>query len=102
LNPRPLRAVLLVAVATAGLRLPAADGAAPVDFNRQVRPLLSDNCFRCHGPDESSREARLRLDVRDAALRPAKSGAIPIVPGDPQRSELILRITDEHDAMPPA
>ena len=74
----------------------------PVDFNRQIRPILSDSCFRCHGPDEGSREARLRLDVRDAALQPAKSGAVAIVPGDPARSELLLRITDEHDAMPPA
>jgi hypothetical protein len=103
LNPHVIRAALLGAAAAAGLRLAAAEGGvAPVDFNRQVRPLLSENCFRCHGPDAASREARLRLDQRDAALLPAKSGAIAIVPGDPDRSELITRITDVHDAMPPA
>lgn len=76
--------------------------AAPVDFNREVRPILSENCFKCHGFDENSREGGLRLDVRDQALQPAKSGDIAIVPGRPDESVLILRVTDEHDAMPPA
>src|SRR5688572_19815065 len=73
-----------------------------IDFNHDVRPILSDNCFKCHGPDEAARKAKLRLDLREHALLPAKSGGIAIVPGQPAKSELILRITDAEDAMPPA
>ena len=91
-----------LAAAAGGDSLVAAEAAAPIDFNRQIRPILSDNCFQCHGPDEGSREAKLRFDLREAALQPAKSGGVAIVPGDPARSELILRVTDEHEAMPPA
>ena len=92
----------IVAVALA-LAAPAASAAtAPVDFNRDVRPILSDHCFKCHGPDERTREARLRLDVRESALVPAKSGLIPIVPGKPDESELLARLTDAHEPMPPA
>ena len=69
-----------------------------ISFNRDIRPLLSENCFACHGPDASSREADLRLDRQDSAL---ENGAI--VSGDPDNSELIARITSSDDAtvMPP-
>jgi hypothetical protein len=75
-----------------------------VQFNRDVRPILSDTCFHCHGPDEKERKAGLRLDVRDDALKAAKSGAAAIVPGHPEKSELVARIfaTDGDDLMPPA
>ncbi|MBK9168670.1 MAG: PSD1 domain-containing protein [Bryobacterales bacterium] len=63
-----------------------------VSFNRDVRPIMSDTCFQCHGPDSSSRMAGLRLDLRDAATKPAGSGKTPIVPGDPDRSEIVQRI----------
>ena len=63
--------------------------AAQIDFNRDVRPILSDTCFTCHGPDEAKVKSKLRLDVRDLALKPAKSGAIAIVPGKPDESELL-------------
>ncbi len=80
-------------------------GATPsdVEFNRDIRPILSDNCFTCHGPDEKARKANLRLDVRDVALAPAKSGAVSIVPGNAAKSELLKRITtkDADDLMPP-
>ena len=84
--------------------LRAAEPLSPaIDFNRDVRPILSENCFKCHGPDEGAREAKLRLDRREAALQPAKSGETAIVPGHPERSEMILRITDtgDIDVMPP-
>src|SRR5262245_4875113 len=70
-----------------------------VDYDRQIRPILSDKCFRCHGPDAESREAGLRLDRADG---------IPdyvIVPGKPDESELVARITSDDDEMrmpPPA
>lgn len=66
--------------------------AQPVEFNRDIRPLMSDTCFRCHGPDKSSRLAGFRLDLRAEAIKPLKDGAIPIVPGDPEHSAIIQRI----------
>ena len=68
-----------------------------VDFNWQVRPILSDNCFRCHGPDANSRQAGLRLDRKEAAYAQA------ITPGKPEESELIRRIASKDPAyhMPP-
>ena len=78
--------------------------AAKVDFNRDIRPVMADTCFRCHGFDVKARKAQLRLDLREEVLRPAKSGAIPIVPGRPEKSEVIRRIfaDDPDDRMPPA
>ena len=72
--------------------------AQPVDFNRDVRPILTDACFSCHGSDEKARKADLRLDVRDEALK-AKS----IVPGKPTESEIVRRIlsTAKDEQMPP-
>src|SRR5687767_11803909 len=86
----------------AGVVLAAVSFSAVADdevrFNRDVRPILSDNCFLCHGPDKSHRKAKLRLDERDAAV--AKKA---IVPGDAAKSEAIKRIftADEDDQMPP-
>jgi hypothetical protein len=78
-------------------------GAEPVDFSRDVLPILSANCFPCHGRDASTREAKLRLDLRDHAIV-ARNGLTPIVPGKPADSEIMLRITskDEDERMPPA
>ncbi|MDP1586882.1 MAG: DUF1549 domain-containing protein, partial [Prosthecobacter sp.] len=87
------------------LTLPLFSAAAEkIVFNRDIRPILSDKCFHCHGPDEKERKSGLRLDVRDAALKPAESGAIAIVPGTPKQSELIARCltSDEDDLMPPS
>ena len=74
-----------------------------ISFNRDVRAILAEHCWQCHGPDEKARQAGLRLDVRSAALRPADSGSTAIVPHDPKRSELVTRIraTDENARMPP-
>src|SRR3954452_25459522 len=75
----------------------------PVDFNRDIRPILTENCFKCHGPDNEARKARLRFDLRAEAVKPAKSGKSAIVPGMPEQSELISRITtqDLDERMPP-
>lgn len=72
--------------------------AEPLSFNRDIRPILSENCFACHGPDEATREAKLRLDVREAAI-----DKDAFVPGDAEDSELIYLINteDEDDLMPP-
>ena len=77
--------------------------AAKIDFIRDIRPILSDNCFACHGPDEKQRKAKLRLDKGEEALKPAKSGDLAIVPGDVARSKLIERVTaqDPDEVMPP-
>ncbi|MBI1345820.1 DUF1553 domain-containing protein [bacterium] len=77
--------------------------AEPVQFNRDVRPILSDKCFACHGPDSANRAADLRLDVREIALKPASSDIAAIVPGQPEGSLLFQRITAESDdeVMPP-
>jgi hypothetical protein len=74
-----------------------------VRFSRDILPILSDNCFACHGPDQNKRQAGLRLDVRDDALKAAESGELAIVPGKPEASQLIARITSNDAAvmMPP-
>ena len=81
----------------------AAAAPAPVDFNRDIRPVMSDTCFKCHGFDDKARKGKLRLDLRDEALKPAKSGKIPIVPGKPDQSEIIARLfsKDADEVMPP-
>src|ERR1051325_2957157 len=74
----------------------------PVDFSSQIRPIISGKCFSCHGADESSRKAKLRLDLRDEAIKDRK-GIRAIVPGDLANSEMVRRITatDPDDVMPP-
>lgn len=74
----------------------------PVDFQRDIRPILADACFKCHGPDEVAREAKLRLDTREGALQ-ERNGIRAVVPGQPAESELLLRVTsnDPEERMPP-
>ncbi len=77
--------------------------AAPVDFQRDVRPILANNCFACHGPDDAVRKGKLRLDRRDDALKGGRSDEPAIVPGKPEMSELVRRLVAEepHRKMPP-
>src|SRR5262245_61449539 len=93
----PLRPILAICA------LPlAAVAQEKVRFNEHIRPILSNNCFYCHGPDEKHREADLRLDVREGAVADL-GGYAAIVPGKPDVSELIKRVTtdDVDDLMPP-
>lgn len=78
-------------------------GLAEIDFATQIQPILSDNCYACHGPDEAAAEAGLRLDKRELALKGGDSGG-SLVPGDASKSLIIERITlahDDDDHMPP-
>ena len=100
-GPRLLGTVLQIA-AIAGSAGAVGAQSDRVSFNRDLRPILSDTCFRCHGPDRSARKADMRLDVRDEATRPTRSGHVPIVPGDPDKSEIIRRIfSTSANVMPP-
>src|SRR5436190_6023442 len=69
-----------------------APGNAQVRFNRDIRPIMAETCFRCHGPDKAARMAGMRLDLRDEALKPTASGSIPIVPGRTAKSAIVQRI----------
>jgi hypothetical protein len=101
------RLVLLTLAVLAAMSSPAAaessDMPSRIGFNRDVRPILSDKCFRCHGPDAASRAADLRLDVREAVTA-IRDGHAAVVPGKPEASELFKRITtaDTDTRMPPA
>jgi len=80
----------------------AADPSEKIQFNRDVRPILSENCFHCHGQDANHREAKLRLDDRDNAVV-ERAGRFVITPGKPEESELIFRLLshDPEEQMPP-
>jgi hypothetical protein len=95
------RILALVAIAVVLARSGAFGATPSVSFNRDIRPLMSDICWRCHGPGQ--REGGIRLDVREAALGEVDSGLVPIAPGDPEGSEAIRRIfsQDESERMPP-
>jgi hypothetical protein len=90
-----------------GAELVAAPKSGPdktnlVDFRRDIRPILSDSCFHCHGPDESTRKAKMRLDTKEGAMAERK-GRFPVVPGKPDDSEIFRRIfsNDPDEQMPP-
>src|SRR5882672_5772106 len=82
------------------LALPALAGT--VEFNRDIRPILSDKCYTCHGPDKGNRKSKLRFD-NEADAKVDLGGHFAIVPGDPGKSEMVRRITAENKAlrMPP-
>lgn len=92
---RLMSSLLLLFTATV---IPTLAAAEKLSYNRDVRPILSDTCFKCHGPDKSNRKGKLRLDEREAAL--AKEA---FVPGKPAESELVKRLhqSDPDEVMPP-
>ncbi len=77
--------------------------AASVDYQRDVQPILAEHCIHCHGGDAETRQAGLRLDVREMALKAGESGRAPIVPGQPDESHLLLRVRSQNpdEVMPP-
>jgi mono/diheme cytochrome c family protein len=89
---------VVIVVASASAR-----AAAPVDFQRDVQPIFSEHCAQCHGVDEANRKSGLRFDSRESALKGGESGTPAIVPGQPDKSELVARITstDADVVMPP-
>lgn len=96
----PFAAIVLALLLPGG---PTIHAAEPVDFQRDIRPILSDICFKCHGPDETARKGKLRLDAREHAVKAGRSGALAVIPGKPEASELVKRITstDADEVMPP-
>ena len=92
-----VRSLLLLITA---LTLPAI---AAVDFNREIRPILSDNCFKCHGPDDKHRMANLRLDIRDGGAFAQRAKGPLILAGDAAKSTLYQRVShaDKNRRMPP-
>jgi hypothetical protein len=99
----PFAGALVLLFVSVAPPVSAAEPSARVDFNFQIRPLLSDRCYRCHGPDSGSRKAKLRLDQRDGALKDLGDGMFVVKPGDLEHSELIRRIIteDADELMPP-
>src|SRR5687768_18172795 len=83
--------------------LPTFGAGAEISYNRDIRPILTENCFACHGADSAARKASLRLDSFEAATEPRKDSKPAIVAGKPEESEAYLRIvhTDPEEIMPP-
>lgn len=81
-----------------------ATSASALDFNRDIQPVLAEHCFHCHGKDEQSRKGKLRLDLREDALKGGKSDGPAIIPGQPDKGSLLARILthDEDEVMPPS
>src|SRR3954468_22959953 len=92
-------AVVLMAVVCLGHAAPAD---APVRFSRDVLPILAENCYQCHGPDAAARKAKMRLDTKEGVFSAKPNGIIPVVPGKPDESEMIVRVfsTDPDEVMP--
>ncbi len=94
---------VLLATASASISSIQAEGDEPISFNRQIKPILSDRCFKCHGPDAKNQKSEFRLDTREHALEDL-DGVIGIVPADLNKSEVHFRIHKDagDDLMPPA
>ena len=105
MSGEPVRLLPITALAAlwAATTLPAVF-AQPVEFNRDIRPILSDRCFTCHGPDAANRKTKLRFDLESGFRIPLANGRFAIVSGDPEESEMVRRIASDNTAlrMPPA
>src|SRR4051794_31843714 len=98
-----MKRLLVPGIATLSLLLTAAGGRAQdVVFSRDILPILSDNCWQCHGPDPKTRKAKLRLD-EEAGAKAERDGTPAILPGHPEKSEALRRILskDPSEMMPP-
>ncbi len=102
LNEKNMRIASVLGMVLCAAPIAAAEPAPPIEFNRDIRPILADACFHCHGPDKARRKANLRLDV-EADAKAARAGKSAVVPGNLEKSELIRRIAahDPAERMPP-
>ncbi|MED5417824.1 MAG: c-type cytochrome domain-containing protein, partial [Verrucomicrobiota bacterium] len=96
----PIPSLVLAATISGGCGLLEAND---ISFNKHIRPILADRCFSCHGPDSATRKANLRLDLEENAKTALSSGVTAIVPGKPEESEVMQRLThrDPDEVMPP-
>ncbi|MFM8493983.1 MAG: c-type cytochrome domain-containing protein, partial [Planctomycetia bacterium] len=97
------RAIVSAAITCAAASIALSAGAAErISYNRDIRPILSENCFGCHGPDDHDRKAGLRFDVPQPDTPSTDSGLAAIVQGKPDESEVIARIlSDDPDVVMP-
>ena len=95
---------LAASLCASALLHPALLSSQQIDFNRDIRPILSAQCFSCHGPDAANRKTRMRLDLESGARIDLGKGRYPIIPGDPEKSEILRRVASHDPAtrMPPA
>src|SRR4051794_35126747 len=102
-RPSQFSALVLIGVTLSCLSAFTSNAAQIVDFNRDIRPIFSETCYACHGPDQNKRKAGLRFDHQEEPFKVLESGKTAVVPGDLAKSELIRRITtsDPEDHMPP-
>ncbi|MGV3772881.1 MAG: DUF1549 domain-containing protein, partial [Verrucomicrobiales bacterium] len=102
-KPRHKGAMLLVFMAGIASGMASFGATIELDFNREVLPILSENCFACHGPDEQARKGKLRLDIAAEAKKVRSDGGYAIKEGKPEESAIIARIltADPDDVMPP-
>src|SRR3954464_3373900 len=104
MRPRILFSFIAAALLVPFLGLGAARKVSQIDFNRDIRPIFSENCYACHGPDKNKRKAGLRLDIKEEAFKKQESGDFAIIPNSVKKSKLLKLTTsqDEDDRMPPS
>ena len=92
--PATMKKITFLSATLALLLLAPFHAHAEVDFSKDVLPILSNNCFQCHGPDAAQRAAELRLDIEEGAFAELASGEFAVVKGKPDHSALLHRITE--------